>query len=134
MLGKDSLAYADVTQGKDYLGNANILIKPYLTAYNPLLDKNGQVIGLLFVGLSQTESAAQIATYLEQNRNSAMLVTILALLLSMLLAYYIGNSISKPIISIAGHMRKLASGDLSVQIEEQFKKRKDEILLIFEYQ
>src|SRR5665647_1331635 len=35
MLGKDSLAYADVTQGKDYLGKANILNKPYLTAYNP---------------------------------------------------------------------------------------------------
>jgi len=127
MLGKDSVAYADVIKGKDYSGQANILNKPYLTAYKPLFDKNGQVIGLLFVGLSQTESAAQIGVYLDQNRNSAMLVTILALLLSLLLAYYIGNSISKPIVSIAGHMRKLASGDLSVQIEDQFKKRKDEI-------
>jgi len=130
MLGKDSLAYADVTKGNEYLGNANILNKPYLTAYNPLLDKNGQVIGLLFVGLSQTESAAQIGVYLDQNRNSAMLMTILALLLSLMLAYYIGNSISKPIKSITGYMQRLASGDLSVQVEDQFKKRKDEIGLL----
>ncbi len=127
MLGKESVAYTDVSKGNDYLGQANILNKPYLTAYKPLLDKDGQVIGLLFVGLSQTESAAQIGVYLDQNRNSSLLVTILALLLSLLLAYYIGNSISKPIVAIAGHMRRLASGDLSVQIEDQFKKRKDEI-------
>jgi len=127
MLGKTSPAYTDVSQGKNFLGQANILNKPYLTAYNPLLDKNGQVIGLLFVGIPQSESAANIQVYLNQIRNTALLVIILALLLSLLLAYFIGNSISKPIISIASHMRKLASGDLSVQIEDKFRKRKDEI-------
>jgi methyl-accepting chemotaxis protein len=127
MLGKSSLAYADVSQGKNYLGQANILNKPYLTSYNPLFDNNGQVIGLLFVGIPQSESAGQIQVYLNQIRNTAILVIIFALLLALLLAYYIGKGISKPIISITSNMQKLASGDLSVQLDEQLKKRKDEI-------
>ncbi|MEA4926563.1 MAG: Cache 3/Cache 2 fusion domain-containing protein, partial [Syntrophomonadaceae bacterium] len=130
MLGKESLAYADVVKGNEYIGQANILNKPYLTAYKPLLDQTGQVIGLLFVGLSQTESAAQIQGYLDQNRNSAMMMVVLALLLSLLLAYLIGKSISKPIVAVAGQMRKLASGDLTVEIEDKTKKRKDEIGLL----
>ena len=57
MLGKSSLAYSSISQGKNYTGPATILNKPYLTAYNPLFDKNRQVIGVLFVGLPQIQGS-----------------------------------------------------------------------------
>lgn len=38
-------------QGKPYRGEALVLGVPYLAAYDPIKDKNGEIIGVLFVGL-----------------------------------------------------------------------------------
>ncbi|HWQ74798.1 MAG TPA: methyl-accepting chemotaxis protein [Syntrophomonas sp.] len=130
MLGKDSPAYANVVEGHEYVGQVNILDIPYWSVYKPLLDKNGQIIGLLFVGISQAESSAQIVGYLDRHRNLALLTTLLALLLSLPLAYFIGKSISKPIVSMAGQLRQLAAGDLSVEADQQLMAKKDEIGLL----
>ena len=40
-------------QGKPYRGEAKILGTPYLTAYDPILDANGKVIGVLYVGVEK---------------------------------------------------------------------------------
>ena len=57
----------------------------------------------------------------------AIFMIILALILSLLLAYYLGISISKPIVSVANNMKKLASGDLSIQLDDKSENRADEI-------
>ncbi len=63
MLGKSSLAYPSIYQGKHYTGPATILNKPYLTAYNPLFDQNRQVIGIMFVGIPQMQGSwSQLVT------------------------------------------------------------------------
>lgn len=49
-LGKDHNAYETVINGQIYIGEAEILGESYYTAYRPIKDKNGNVIGLLFVG------------------------------------------------------------------------------------
>lgn len=41
-------------EGKPYRGEAQILGHPYLTAYDPIRDKNGSVIGVLFVGVKKS--------------------------------------------------------------------------------
>lgn len=50
-LGKDHNAYQDVINGELYIGEAKILDEDYYTAYQPIKDKNNNVIGLLFVGM-----------------------------------------------------------------------------------
>lgn len=50
-LGKDHVAYPTLSQGKIYVGEANVLGRNYYTAYDPIKDQNGNVIGLLFVGI-----------------------------------------------------------------------------------
>ncbi len=42
-------------QGKPYRGLATILDVPYLTAYDPIRDRQGRVIGALFVGVKESE-------------------------------------------------------------------------------
>jgi len=42
-------------QGIRYRGEAEILGSPYFTAYDPIRDSNGKVIGALFVGVKQSE-------------------------------------------------------------------------------
>lgn len=50
-LGTDHNAYQTVINGELYIGEAEILDENYYTAYQPIKDKNNNVIGLLFVGM-----------------------------------------------------------------------------------
>lgn len=45
-------------EGTRYRGEADILGAPYFTAYDPIRDLNGRVIGALFVGVKQSEYLA----------------------------------------------------------------------------
>ena len=49
-LGPDHKAYQTVMNGRLYIGEAKILGENYYTAYDPIIDTNNNVIGLLFVG------------------------------------------------------------------------------------
>ncbi len=49
-LGKDHIAYDTVINGDLYIGEADILGESYYAAYEPVKDRNENVIGLLFVG------------------------------------------------------------------------------------
>lgn len=42
-------------EGKSYRGATAILDVPYLTAYDPIRDRRGEVIGVLFVGVKESE-------------------------------------------------------------------------------
>lgn len=62
-LGKDNAAYTTVMNGDTYIGENNILGTSYYTAYNPLKDDNGNVIGLLFTGIPTDDLDELIGTY-----------------------------------------------------------------------
>lgn len=47
-------------QGKPYRGLVNILDVPYLTAYDPVRDRAGKIIGVLFVGVKESEFQARL--------------------------------------------------------------------------
>lgn len=48
-----------VKQGKTYYGPATVLGKQYFTAYEPLKDKSGEIIGVIFVGIDVTSIIAK---------------------------------------------------------------------------
>ena len=50
-------------QGQPYRGMATILGVPYLTAYDPIRDHNGEVIGVLFVGVKESEFLARVSAF-----------------------------------------------------------------------
>jgi len=47
-------------QGKSYRGEAVILGVPYLTAYDPIRDRTGKIVGALFVGGKKSELLASL--------------------------------------------------------------------------
>ncbi|MDB2373091.1 methyl-accepting chemotaxis protein [Psychrosphaera haliotis] len=51
-LSPSGKAMAAIKQKKAYFGQVDILGKPYLTAYDPIIDANGEVIGIWYVGYS----------------------------------------------------------------------------------
>jgi diguanylate cyclase (GGDEF)-like protein/PAS domain S-box-containing protein len=68
-------------QGKPYRGSAMILGVPYLTAYDPIKNERGEVIGALYVGIRES---AYFATY-DRLRNRAILLTALLMTIFSLL-------------------------------------------------
>jgi PAS domain S-box-containing protein len=67
-------------QGKSYRGEANILGIPYLTAYDPIRDKKGEVIGALYVGVNK---AKYFEVYSKFRSKVIILASVLTLLFSI---------------------------------------------------
>ncbi len=60
-------------------------------------------------------------------QNRILTVVVIILLISIVIAYTIGNSITKPIIKTVHHSEKISNLDVSVNVEQKYLKRKDEI-------
>jgi methyl-accepting chemotaxis protein len=56
-----------------------------------------------------------------------IIITAVILVISVIVIYFIGNSISKPIIEVVNNSGKIAGLDISNDIPERFLKKKDEI-------
>jgi len=132
-LGKDSPAFAEVSQGKRYVGEANILGKPYLTAYDPILDSNKQVIGILFIGISQEEVINSITEHTSTIKYLFVIIALVAVIIALGFTYIIGRKLTKPIITLAGIINRLAEYDFRFDEKSEAIKyldRKDEIGII----
>ena len=68
-------------QGKPYRGEAPILGIPYFTAYDPIRNGKGEIIGALYVGVKKS---TYFATYEKLRIKVVILTTILTLLFSLL--------------------------------------------------
>jgi methyl-accepting chemotaxis protein len=58
-LGKESPAYKPVMAGETYFGKARLFGSDYMTKYSPIKDKQGKVVGIVFVGTEYTEALKQ---------------------------------------------------------------------------
>ncbi|MTI68037.1 MAG: methyl-accepting chemotaxis protein [Firmicutes bacterium] len=128
-LGKDSAAYPKVMDGKLYLGKADILGKSYSTAYDPIKDEDGKVIGILFIGVSEEETKAFISNETFKIRNNFIKTTAIAVLLSGIIVYIIGKGISRPIVNLSNSIKKLSNYDLTKDNKKinKYINRNDEV-------
>jgi methyl-accepting chemotaxis protein len=105
-----------------FRGEVQILGEPYMTAYDPILDSNGQVLGILYVGIRKVE-------FLESARGtfwSIIYATLAISSLAMLVSYLVArNGIVRPLKASVATMNRLAQGDLSVDTPDP--RRSDEI-------
>jgi len=62
----DTVYDAVINKGQTYYGTANVVGKKYITAYEPIKDSSGAIIGILFVGV---EEASTIGLLQDQIRN-----------------------------------------------------------------
>ena len=61
MLGTAHPGYPLLVSGKSYLGRATLFGRDYMTRYDPIKNTQGEVIGILFVGLDFTERLNELA-------------------------------------------------------------------------
>ncbi len=66
------------TRDRPYRGRADILGIPYMTAYDPITDKDGKTIGVLFVGVKESDFLARLHGM--KNRMTVTLFSMLTVL------------------------------------------------------
>lgn len=99
-LGTSSAAYNPVMEKKLYLGQAVILEKPYLTAYDPILDDNNEIIGILFLGIPQAEIQAIAAKNMKALLWNIGLTFVFVLIGAVCITFFFANSLNRRIMYI----------------------------------
>ncbi|MBB1092122.1 methyl-accepting chemotaxis protein [Rhodopseudomonas palustris] len=118
-----SEAYAAIFDRKtSYRGEVQILGEPYMTAYDPILSANGELLGILFVGIKKAEFLRSANETFWTIIYATLAVALIATLVSFLVAR--GN-IVLPLKAAIATMNRLAQGDLTVNTPKP--RRHDEI-------
>jgi two-component system NtrC family sensor kinase len=108
---------AVLSQGSRYYGRADIAGTRHLTAYEPIRDHSGHVIGILYVGVPEDPFLAV--------RTSMMLTFLLVagigVLVVLAITYFITRSMILPLEEMVKASNRIAAGDLeqSVSIASQ---------------
>lgn len=107
-------------RGERYLGKAFVVTEDYITAYDPIKDPMGNIIGINYVGIRE----APFAAMKKGNLNRFILIAVISFILAVCLAAFITRSITRPVLNLMEMMQKAEKGDLTAEI---FIKSRDEL-------
>lgn len=99
--------FSSISRGAPWVGTAYVLNTRYFTAYEPLRDLRGAVVGALYVGMPEKP--------LLQLRGQINLIFSVVLvfvsLIGIALSAWLGTNLSRPIRALEEGARRIASGD-----------------------
>lgn len=111
-LDKEGAAYREVRKGAQYIGKANILGKPYLASYEPLKGVNGDIIGILYIGIPQEQAHLMASKSVKDT--VALSVTIgllIAAIFAVLSIMLVERVVTRPILRMVRVLKDVAEGD-----------------------
>jgi len=117
----DSPWLKDATKGEIELPHAAINGVAHALMATPIMDYSGKALGVVVIAVDRTffEAELDLAT------KGSLIAVFIALLSSMVIAFFMNKSISKPIVVMTAAMNKIAKNDLETHVPAQ--KRNDEI-------
>jgi two-component system NtrC family sensor kinase len=99
-------------RGERFADRAFVVNDWYLSAYDPIRDPEGRVVGIIYVGLLEkayTQYRAGLA-------RSYLAVSLLAVLLSVVAAFLISSSMRRPVARLVEATRQVAAGNLEARV------------------
>lgn len=99
-------------KGQEYFGQAEVVGVKYQTAYQPLRDVNGKIIGIWYVG-TNTHFAGKI---IENSRWGMVSTFGLILLMIASVIWLFTKSLDRPVKELVVAANRLARGDLDTQV------------------
>lgn len=112
---------AVLKSGQTYRGEADILGTPFFTAYDPIKNARGEVIGILYVGIPQAEFLQSVT-----DTRNVMLILGFAMTVLATLACLLGTRrLLGPLEALTASMNRLADGQ--TDIETPWANRSDDI-------
>ncbi len=101
-----------VLGGERWVGRAFVVREWYISAYDPLRDYDGRVVGMLYVGtLEQPYTDLRIRTSL-----LFLGITLTAMLLAVAVSYIFSRRLVTPVRALVAASRRVAAGDLETQV------------------
>ncbi|MBI5361255.1 MAG: cache domain-containing protein [Planctomycetes bacterium] len=101
-----------LVQGQPWIERAFVVNDWYFTAYEPIKNINGRIIGILYVGLLEDK-------FIDMERETVwffLSITIIGIITALGLAYFLANSITRPLRNLAQAAHKFAEGDLGQKV------------------
>ncbi|ADL50347.1 methyl-accepting chemotaxis protein [Clostridium cellulovorans] len=119
---KENVVSTVIDNKKDYQGNVEISGEPFLVKYSPIVDSKGNAIGMVFIGKENSDVRSMINSSIALMLIATVVISILAYILSAIIVKKIIN----PIIISIECLKKVANGDLTLDIPEDLTVRHDE--------
>ena len=104
---------AVIGQGQRWLDRAFVVTHWYKTAYEPIRNIDGQIIGILYVGILEEPYSAMTARILLAFAAVIILASLIAFILSVILA----DSFLHPVAQLLGAIRKMTGGQLGQEVQ-----------------
>ena len=92
-----------------------------MTAYYPIANPAGKVIGVLYVGIPMAQYEAMLAHAIQNMAIAAGIAALLVMMLTMLIV----RRVTKPLTSVTASLTAIANGNSDVEID--YHERTDEI-------
>ena len=123
-LAADHPGQAVLRRGEAYKGPAMLFGRRFYTAYHPVFNPAGKVVGIIYVGISMDELDGMLWQAIYAMAIAAGIAALLALGATALLV----RRVTKPLKAVAETLRVLAEGRTDVEV--QYADRHDEIGVI----
>ncbi|HEY0235720.1 MAG TPA: methyl-accepting chemotaxis protein [Afipia sp.] len=120
-LAPDHPAQAILRRGEAYKGPAILFGQRFVTAYQPVFDTAGKVIGVLYVG----NPTAPLDAMLSHALTMMAIAATIAALLVLALTIFVARRVTAPLDAVTGSLTALAEGHFDVEVEHT--DRHDEI-------
>jgi len=111
--------FSTVSRGNSWVGTAFVLNSRYFTAYEPLRDLRGAVVGALYAGMPENP----LLQLRKQVNMIFSAVLVFVSLIGVALSAWLGTNLSRPIRALEEGVRRIASGenlpDISVDSHDE---------------
>ncbi|XJZ28775.1 methyl-accepting chemotaxis protein [Bacillota bacterium Lsc_1132] len=109
------VANAVLHDGQSFYGEANVAGYNYQTAYMPIKDANGKIIGIFYVGASQKNIDQMFASFLKV----FLLVLAGAIILAIVIPLVFTYRLKKRLDTVSSAMDRAGAGDFTTKIKDQ---------------
>jgi methyl-accepting chemotaxis protein len=108
-------AYESVlTAHRPYRGIVDILGSAYAAAYDPIIDRDGNVVGILYVGIKTQEFMGAVSSTVQTVTLITIAIGVLSLVLAMMM---VNRSVVRPIEELVGALETIErNGDLGMRV------------------
>ncbi len=108
-----------LTRGERFADRAFVVNDWYLSAYEPIRDPEGQIVGIIYVGLLEKSYLGYKVSLATQ----FLIVSLIALLAATGVAHYLSGGFRRPLQRLLHATRELSKGDLRARVHLRHASR-----------
>lgn len=110
----EEVAQAVLEQNKDFFGEANVVGNNYVTGYTPIHDKNGETIGIFYVGAPQDIIDHTLVAFMK----IFLIVLVVMIALSIIVVYLFTRGLTKRLSAISTALDAAKHGDFTIEVND----------------